>query len=97
MKSYTVKRRLLLGGTNYGERLVREFVKHPEMTEVLTTTVVSTGEEGGYAADLQIVYRADREISWNELASTAQHVQLYEVTEEMREIIAQYEKRFDHE
>ena len=86
MKSHTIERRLALGGTDYAERLVCALVKHPEITEVLTTAVVSTGEEGRYAADLRIVYRAGRSLSWGELMTVARHVPLYDVdTEAARE------------
>lgn len=94
MKAYTIERRLVLGGTDYAGRLVRAFVKHPEITEVLTTEVVSAGKEGNYAADLRIVYRAGRHLSWNELMTVARHVPLYDDVdpETMRAMLAKEQK-----
>lgn len=81
MTVHTVTYRLALGGTDFGERLVAELVKHPEIIEVLETAVVGGSAQDNYAANVRIVYRADRYLSWNELRrAVAVDVPIYDLS-----------------
>ena len=82
MKAYTIEQRLVLGGTDYGKRLAAEIVKHPEIAEVLETTVESAGAQDNYAAKMRIVYRAKRHLSWHELRrAVVVDVPIYDVSD----------------
>ena len=77
MKSHTLEHSFMLGGTDYANRIAHAIATHPEITEVLETKVETTGKEGGYAAALRIVYRAQRELGWGDLSTVTRHVPLY--------------------
>lgn len=94
-ETHTVEHRLILGGTDYAERLLRAFAGHPDVTEITTAEAVSTGREGNYAVDVRIVYRASQRLDWHELMTVARHVPLYDVDVDVvrEELAAEAQRR----